>query len=91
MYQTELRQILEALKYVVMDADFQEVYKVETEYFDIHRIKFISYLGSNINLNELVKVAPVIEQQTGYKINCLHISAAIKPNDYTYFEISFNK
>jgi hypothetical protein len=91
MNQTELNQILEALKYVVMDAEFKELYKVETEYFYIHRLKFISYLGSNINLNELVKVAPKIQEQTGYKINCLHISAAIKPNDYTYFEISFNK
>ena len=91
MNQNELDQILKALTFVTMDAEFKECYKVEPEYYSLHRLKFISYLGSNVNLNELVKVAPEIEQQTGYKINCLHISAAIKPNDYTYFEISFNK
>jgi len=93
MNQNELNHILKALNLVLMDANFEESYQVEDwpANYSLYRLRFISYLGTTINLNELIKIAPKIQEQTGYKINCLNISASIMPNDYTHFEISFNK
>jgi len=91
MNQTELNQILEALKYVTMGAEFEKCYEVEESYYDLNRLQFTAYLGASINLNELLKVAPEIQQKTGYKINCLHAATSHENRDITIIQISFNK